>query len=161
MFEEHGFLIRKVRQTDIRKIIEVSEPYYTNYGHPLFPCDESSLRDIFNTLLRTSKFFYCAEFNGTLVAWMAANEKSPHPYSPVTCLNQSFYHTTLQGRKAIELFKVMHDWLFEFAEHREYETVFSSSVLPNKQIFYRLLTSIGWSETPTGAVRQTRHHRNG
>lgn len=149
--------LRKAQNRDFKTLVEISLPYIAKYGHEYFPCDENSLRQTFVYLLRSVDYFKVIEVEGTIMAWMAARETSPHPYSHARCLSQSFLHSCAEGALAVQIVKAFHSDLYETAQQRRFDVVCSSSFLPSKNSFYRILEKEGWQITPVGAIRKVDH----
>jgi len=146
--------VRNVRRKDQEKILEISRPYLAAYGDDFFPTDEMHLRRTFTQLLSNMPYFRLVTLDGIPVAWLAARESSPHPYSPVRCLTQTFFHSCVEGLLSVRVLQVAHDDLLEYAASERFAVVYSSSFLDNKDVFYRVLQKAGWTITPLGALKK-------
>lgn len=147
--------IRKVQNRDFAALMGISLPYITKYGHDFFKYDRNDLRQKFVRML--DGYFKVVTREDLPIAWMAASPVSPFSYSNTRCLNQSFLHSNVGGILGIRVVKLLHADLIEYAQKCKYEVVCSSSFLPNKDVFYKLLEREGWTITPIGALRKLDH----
>jgi hypothetical protein len=95
---------------------------------------------------------------GEVVGWMAANEGTHQQHSYIKGMTQSYYHSSLSGVKAVKALIAFHEDLYKFAEKCRLHIVITSSVLPNKETFNRILTKNGWHVSGDRLVRRTCHY---
>ena len=145
--------IRKAHNKDYQRVIDISRKYIRDHGHEFFPCDLASLRLTFTNLLKAPYFRVC-EVDGEVRAWMAGQASSPHGYSLVRCLTQTFLHVDAEGILAVRIVKAFHTDFLEQAKLKGFQVACSSSFLPDKEDFYRVLQGCGWKITPVGALRK-------
>jgi len=91
--------------------------------------------------------------DGHLVVWFIGQEGSAQPFSDVKCLTQTTYHSSLAGIKGVKALIEFHKNFEDFAKAQGYNVIVSSSYLPSKATFNRVLVREGWSEAPFGMVK--------
>lgn len=157
MSKKDGITIRRVSFKDFSAIKRISKNFIENSSDPDFLYDDSSIKQLFNSLLNGASYFKCLVKDNEVEAWMSAREVSPFPHSNTRVLSQSFYHSI---RPSVLYLKKMHADLYSYASSHRYEIVLSSSILNNKETFYKILEKQGWRTSSVGALRLTPAHPN-
>lgn len=152
--------LRKVRRSDLDYIGALAcEDLQANrlYG---FAYDKSSISKLFDGLYRKKdSFFVIIEEDGVPIGWFVGIPEHGVKHSYITGMSQVYYQCRLTGMKAVACLRIVHQAFFNFAESRKYQIVVTSSILPSKEIFEKILMKDGWLPSSGHLlVKLTRFH---
>jgi len=102
----------------------------------------------------------CIKQYGRIVAYGIATAGRPYMHSNVRCLNQSYYHSILEGVLAVRALRLFHQSMIEEGQRIGVELVQSQSVLDNYETFNKILAREGWSRRGPMMVRRIRNPLN-
>lgn len=106
-------------------------------------------------------FFKVLEIDDEIVAWVAAHGSHDQHHSLVKGITVVYYHSMLSGIKAVKALNFVHEAVFAYAEKHMYEIVITSSYLPTREAFNKILAKAGWREHHGVMKRRTRWHQFG
>jgi hypothetical protein len=150
------FIIRKIRNNqELRKCLEISHSNFDRYAPEGFKVDNIKCANNIMTLSRRAKYFRVLEYKGEICAWILADITEPMPYSSTRALGQILYHSGLKGIIAIKALIAIHEDMYQFAKRHKIPVVTTSSVLPNRDLFERILLREGWKSNPYFIYRLT------
>jgi len=125
----------------------MSRGLYEVYGDPLFPVTAESSYNMLSGFMSGMKYFkVMIDDTDKLVAWMACSEGHDQHHSSIKAFSQIYYHTNLSSIKAVKALVMFHNHYFEFAQKMGAQVVITSSYLPSKGVFTRVLEKNGWQE---------------
>lgn len=152
--------LRRVRRSDLAYISELAcEGLQANHLYG-FSYDRNSLRKLFEGFYRTKDiFFVIIEEEEKTQGWFVGVPDHGVKHSYITGMSQVYYQCQLQGLKAIAALRIVHEAFYSFAEARKYQIVVTSSILPSKEVFEKVLMKDGWQPSSGHLlVKLTRFH---
>ena len=79
-----------------------------------------------------------------LVSYGIASIAQPQMHSNDKALIQKYYHTTVTGREAVKALRLFHEDMVRWARDHGVPVCISNSILPNYEVFNRILSRDGW-----------------
>jgi len=147
--------IRSLRRHDFKELIKLSTELFSQHNDADFPFTEAGLLQQLNGFLANRQCYFRGLFEeGRLVAWMLSVPGHGHPHSLVTGMSQLYFHSGLSGVAGAHALVDVHEDFFKYVERKQLHVAVTSSVLPNSDVFVRLLSRAGWK--PVGHGRLTR-----
>jgi hypothetical protein len=135
-------IIRKLKSVmELRDCVSNSIELYND---PFFPADKDyALRSILQAK-QEGALIRVIEDKEKIVGWGIAALATPWLHSPDKQLSQLYYHTTLDGIKAVKALRLFHKEMVEYARKYKIRKCTTSSMLDNQETFYRILEKDGW-----------------
>jgi len=152
--------IRPLRRSDFPALLELSMGLFSQHNDADFPIKESELYATLNGFLANRQSYFRGLFEeGRLVAWMLSVPGHGHPHSSITGMSQLYFHSRLSGVAGAHALVDMHEDFFNHVERKQMHIAVTSSVLPNSEVFVRILSRAGWKSVGHGRLtRKTRWH---
>jgi hypothetical protein len=147
-----------MRKNDFPKVIQLSSELYEKYAEPDFPVSYTSAYQGLDKLFTNAIYLRVMTENGEVVGWMAAGNGTHQMHSYIRGITQSYYHTSLTGFKAVKALIAFHEDFHKFADKNKFEVAITSSILPTKEIFTKILEKNGWHVSGSRLIRKTSHY---
>jgi hypothetical protein len=151
--------IRNIRQGDFKEVIDLSREFYLHHGDEDFPLDYNTAYTGLHAMRSSGGYLRVMEINNRVVGWFSAKRGTHQPHSNVKGCLQIYYHSSLRGVSAVKALIAFHDDFFNYVEKIGYEVAITSSSLPNREVFERVLLQHGWLRAKDRLLRWTRHRR--
>jgi hypothetical protein len=147
-----------MRKSDFHEIVRLSAELYEQYAESDFPTSYASVYQGLDKLFMSAPYLRVMTENSDIVGWFAAGNGTHQQLSYIKGMTQAYYHTSLTGIKAVKALIAFHDDFYKFAEQNGFQVVITSSALPTKQVFNRILERNGWHVSGDRLVRKTSHY---